>query len=274
MRFWTALQLYEMAIDIVPNKYEMHTILRYLAPISITLGLDENTFIKTYTKYKNELLGIKIRLSPYVCPHDPQGALEKVVHISKQLGIRMEVHPNDAAIEDGILFNMLRKNDIYTHTYHPSRVGILDENGNIKRCVLDARKRGVIFDTAHGVSSLSVTILKQALEQGFEPDMISTDLHNGNINGPVFDLPTTISKFINLGMPLQRALYKVTIAPTEIFNLKKQTEIMIDKEADIAAFTLQKGKFDFSDGDGHKFTGNQFLSPEFTILHSEVFFPN
>ena len=104
--------------------------------------------------------------------------------------------------------------------------------------------------------------------------MISTDLHNGNINGPVFDLPTTISKFINLGMPLQRALYKVTIAPTEIFNLKKQTEIMIDKEADIAVFTLQKGKFDFSDGDGHKFTGNQFLSPEFTILHSEVFFPN
>ena len=45
LRFWTALQLYEMAIDIVPNKYEMHTILRYLAPISITSGLDENTLI-------------------------------------------------------------------------------------------------------------------------------------------------------------------------------------------------------------------------------------
>ena len=37
------------------------------------------------------------------------------------------------------------------------------------------------------------------MDAGFLPDTISTDIYAASVNGPVFDLPTTMSKMLYLG---------------------------------------------------------------------------
>jgi dihydroorotase len=57
--------------------------------------------------------------------------------------------------------------------------------------VVEAQHHGIIFDCAHGRSHFSFPLIEKALEQGFLPDTISTDLtFTSATSGPVFDLPT------------------------------------------------------------------------------------
>ena len=51
-----------------------------------------------------------------------------------------------------------------------------------------ARDRGVIFDVGHGQGSFDWNVAEGVCcdkKSVFWPDVISTDLHTGNVNGPV-----------------------------------------------------------------------------------------
>ena len=60
----------------------------------------------------------------------------------------------------------------------------------------------MLFDVGHGAGSFSWQTCETALAQEFLPDTISTDLHTQNVRGPVYDLATTVSKFLLLGLDL------------------------------------------------------------------------
>ena len=86
------------------------------------------------------------------------------------------------------------------------------------------------------------------MEQGFISDVISTDLHTGNINGPVYDLPTTLSKFLHLGLSLEEVLEKSTIAAAK--TIRREAELghlKIETVADVAVFDCISGEFEFRD---------------------------
>src|SRR5438105_1280018 len=75
-----------------------------------------------------------------------------------------------------LVLKHLRPGDIYTHQYL-SAVPMLDENGKLLPYLFEARKRGIIFDVGHGRGSFSFRQAVPAMQQGFPPDSISTDLH-------------------------------------------------------------------------------------------------
>lgn len=236
--------------------------------------LSQTAFLSVYQKHPEDIIGVKLRLTPNICPHHPEKALKMASDLAAELEVPLVIHPNGAEIEDRLLFETLRTGDIYTHTYHDSPVGILNDRGEVKELAWEARKRGVIFDTAHGSNSLTFPVLHAALEQGFEPDIISTDLHNGNYNGPVYDLPTTISKFLCLGVPLHTAVNKALTAPVRIWKLKgKSTCIRAGQSADLAAFRLDRSGHEYTDAQGNRITGPYRLIPQFTILKTRVHFP-
>ncbi len=161
----------------------------------------------------------------------------------------------------------LRKGDILTHLFlvkDKSRHvgGLLDEDLKVQPEILEATKRGVLLDVGHGKSSFSWKIAEQAIEQGIRPDTISTDLWIGNINGPVHDLPTTMTKFLLLGMSLDEIVRASTTKPAEI--LGKSNTIGILKTgtcADMAIFRIQNGKFPLVDSYGEQRLGRQRLVP-------------
>src|SRR5690606_9922291 len=104
------------------------------------------------------------------------------------------------------LLAALRRGDIFTHLYHGSSASpFIGEKKTPSPELLAARERGVIFDVGHGAGAFWWEVAEAAArENGFWPDTISTDIHSYNLHGPVFDMPTTMSKLLYLGMPLEQ----------------------------------------------------------------------
>ena len=76
------------------------------------------------------------------------------------------------------------------------------EDGHVAQSFHEARERGVLFDVGHGQGSFRWTVAERAAAEGFVPDIISSDMHVGGVNGIVYDQPTCLTKFLAMGMPL------------------------------------------------------------------------
>lgn len=173
----------------------------------------------------------------------------------------------------------MKKGDIITHIFHAYQPalkirphdGILDEDGNVQPEFYDAVKRGVIMDVGHGFGSFTWEVAERAFEQGIRPDTISTDLHVLNVDGPVYDMPTTMSKFLLLGMSLYDVIRASTARPAEV--LGKRDEMGTLKPgacADITIFKLEEGKFTFTDVNGNKRNHRQRLNVKKVIRAGEI----
>jgi dihydroorotase len=114
-------------------------------------------------------------------------------------GVPMMMHITDSPIPLPELLAHMKPGDIVTRCYHGRAHGIMgQEKQVILREVVEAQRHGIIFDCAHGRNHFSFPMIEKALDQGFLPDTISTDLtFTSATNGPVFDLPTTMSKLLN-----------------------------------------------------------------------------
>lgn len=167
---------------------------------------------------------------------------------------------------------MLRKGDVFTHYLNGHPHGILDANGKILPEVLDARTRGVFFDPAQGGGHFSFDVAEKSLAQDFLPDTISTDLTNTSAYGPVYDLPTQVSKFMALGMGLDKAIELVTSKPAQIFDYGSPIgTLKPGTEADLSIFEVREGSFDFIDSAGQKRAGRQMLVNKAAIRRGQLF---
>jgi dihydroorotase len=175
------------------------------------------------------------------------------------------------SLED-LLMKHLRPGDILTHTYAHvrGRTPIVDESGKVRPYVLQARERGVIFDVGHGGGSFLYRQAVPATKQGFYPDVISTDLHTGSMNSGMKDILSTMSKFLNLGMPLADVIKANTAKAAEVIKRPDLGHLGVGAEADLAVLNLRRGKFGFIDTGGGKMMGDQKLECELTIKGGQV----
>ena len=174
---------------------------------------------------------------------------------------------------EALFMKHLRPGDIFTHTYSygpTKRETVVDENGKVKPLIAEARKRGIIFDVGHGGGAFSWRQAVPAMQQGFAPDVISTDLHIQSMNGGMKDLANVLSKFINMGMTLQDAIARATWAPANVIDRKELGHLSIGADADIAVFNLRKGDFGFVDVRGMKLKGTQKLEAELTLRAGKI----
>ena len=171
-----------------------------------------------------------------------------------------------------LLLKHLRPGDILTHAYAhvTGRIPIVDEQGQVRPYVWEARKRGVIFDAGHGGGSFVFAQAVPALKQGFAPDVISTDLHTGSMNSGMKDILNTMSKFLNIGMPLQAVIKANTQRAAEVIKRPELGHLSVGSEADIAVLAVRKGTFGFIDVAGGKLIGDQKLECELTVRAGQV----
>ena len=217
------------------------------------------------------IVGIKV--AHYSGPEwDP---VIRAVEAGKQTNVPVMVdfggHTPPLPLED-LLLKYLRPGDILTHTYASvrGRIPIVDETGKLRPFVLDARKRGVIFDAGHGGGSFLWSQAVPATKQGFYPDVISTDLHTGSMNSGMKDILNTMSKFLNLGMPLQDVVKANTLRAAEVIKRTDLGHLSVGAEADLAVLNLRKGNFGFIDTSGGKMLGDQKLECELTVKGGQV----
>lgn len=162
----------------------------------------------------------------------------------------------------------VKRGDIVTHLYHDyfnPHAGYYDgltDDGKIRPEFHQALKRGVVLDVGHGKGSFSWKVAELAFREGIKPHTISSDLWIGNVNGPVHDLPTTMSKFLHLGMELDEVVRAATATPASVVG--RVGELGTLKRgacADVAIFKIKEGRFPFIDSYGNGRTGSKLLVP-------------
>jgi dihydroorotase len=174
------------------------------------------------------------------------------------------------------VLELLRPGDIITHCFQgrgEDGENVTDSRGRLLPEVVDARQKGVVMDVGHGGGSFRWEIAEAALEQGFLPDVISTDLHAYNLHGPLFDMATTLTKFLYLGLPLEKIVEAATVAPARVIGRPELGTLAVGSPADLAVFTVENEPIDLWDTHLEERTGDRRLKVQATIVRGEVYRP-
>jgi dihydroorotase len=172
-----------------------------------------------------------------------------------------------------LLIKHLRPGDIFTHCFAQleNRECVMDLKTNKpKPFILEARKRGIIFDVGHGASSFTFSQGIPAIKESFYPNSISTDLHTSSMNSAMKDMLTTLSKFMAMGMDLRSVITACTWNAAKIIKREELGNLSIGSDADIALLNIREGKFGLFDYTGFKITANQKLECEMTIRDGKI----
>jgi dihydroorotase len=228
---------------------------------------------KAARENKPDVVGVKLRLGEDVeAGAQDLECLKRAVETAEASGLPLMVHFRGPYSPLPDLLKMLRKGDVFTHCFSDRKHGILDTNAKILPEVLEARHRGVLFDTAQGTFNLSFDVTEKCMEQNFLPETISTDLSSRAINGPVFDMPTMVSEFMALGLSIDKAIEMATVNPARMFNYGVELgTLKPGNEADIAIFELREGSFEFLDSSKQKRVGRQKLVSTASVRRGQVY---
>jgi dihydroorotase len=211
---------------------------------------------------RDVILGIKVRLSKDLAGRNDMEALKRARDASDALGLPIMVHPPNAYTSIDEILAIMREGDILTHCYHGHAQGVLDEAGKVRASVRKAVDRGILMDVGHGQGSFTFGVAIKALAQKLIPNTIGSDLHFYNVNGPVFDLATTVSKFIYLGIPLESALEMCITRPAQFLKMHNDIgTLKVGTHADIAIFEFAEGRFEFVDCEAQRRIGGKRLLP-------------
>lgn len=219
-------------------------------------------------KYPDHIVGFKT--AHYAAPD--WIAIDRVVEAGRLANLPVMVDFGIIKPErphDELYLKKLRPGDIYTHMYRKFDPTI-DDAGKVRPYLFEAKKRGIIFDVGHGAGSLVWRYAVPAMKQGFVPDSISTDLHTGSMNAGMKDIVNVMSKFLNLGMPLQEVILKSTWNPAKEIHREKYGHLSVGAVADVAVFKLERGDFGFLDSDKFSMKGKERLSCEMTVAGGTV----
>lgn len=168
-----------------------------------------------------------------------------------------------------LLGEKLRPGDIYTHCYSGLRVELLPE-GTLNPGMREGRRRGVIFDVGHGAGSFTWRVAVPAIQQGFLPDSISTDLHIASMNAGMKDMANVMSKFLALGLTVDQIVEQTTWNPAWEIRHEELGHLSVGAVADVALFRIEHGKFGFTDVYGARLEGDRKFVCEMTIKDGKI----
>lgn len=228
--------------------------------------------VRTIERNRDVILGVKIRLSRNIAGEHDLAALKLAREAADAVRLPLMVHIGGSYSPLKDILAMLKKGDVITHSFHGRSGGILDESGRVLPEVRAAAARGVRLDIGHGAGSFSFDTAEKALKQELLPGTISSDVHQFNVNGPVFDLATTLSKFLHLGLTLEQVIERAATNPANTFGFPKGLGTLREgATADVAVFTLAEGDFEFVDAQRQKRIGHRKLVPVATVKAGKIY---
>jgi len=229
-----------------------------------TLSLDDAVAI--VREYPDIVRGLKVRLSHDVVGDRCVELLERSLEVAEVAGVPLMAHIGETAAPLSEVLDRMRPGDIIAHCYTGKEPTLLDGNGGVLHAATAARERGVLFDSAHGKTNFSFRVARQAIGDGFLPDIISSDTSARNWRGPVFDLVTTMSKFLALGVELPDIVARTTTAPARLLGLASDGYGAIDVGTPARLTVLREtDETDLQDGANIQLRGRR-LEPMVTVL--------
>ncbi len=220
------------------------------------------------------IVGIKVRVGLHASGTSGTVPLNVAIQVAEEVGMPVMAHIDHPPPSYEEVLDMLRPGDVLTHAFRPFPNAPITGQGRVKDAVVAARKRGVIFDIGHGKGSFAFKTARAMLANGFEPDTISSDIHTLCIEGPAFDQVTTLSKFLCLGMPLDRVIASTTVNAAMAMKRPELGTLRVGAIGDATLLRLEEGRFDYVDVLDEHLEGNQRLTSAGVVIGGRWWHPN
>jgi dihydroorotase len=231
---------------------------------------------RTISENPDLAIGVKLRFGPNLVweySAEPVKLARRTADMAG--GVPMMMHITDSPIPLPDLLAHMKPGDIVTHCYHGRAHGIMgQEKQFLLKEVVEAQRAGIIFDCAHGRNHFNFRMIERALDQGFLPDTISTDLTMTTATqGPVWDLPTTMTKLLHFGMSLEEVVRRATSAPAKIMGYEGTVgTLRPGANADVAVFELRDGNHELRDSDNDTIIAKRRLLAHLTLKDGRVWY--
>jgi len=228
---------------------------------------DIDVFKRIYDLNRDLVVGVKVRMMSSTVGEQGVKPLERARQAADECAVPMMMHIGYAPPSIDECLPFLKKGDILTHCFTGFDMRILAENGKLRDSARDAWERGVVMDIGHGTGAFVFEVAEPLIQQDYKPTVISTDIHQLSIRGPMYDLPTCMNKCLTLGMSLDEVVEAATSAPARAVGLDDEVgALKPGLMADIALFEVEKGTFRYYDVKMDMREGHERLRHSLTIV--------
>jgi dihydroorotase len=238
--------------------------LRLMDPISAVEVAEAN---------RDLIVGIKVRVGRHSSGVSGIVPLDIALEVAEQAGLPVMAHIDHPPPSYEEVVARLRPGDVLTHAFRPFPNTPSTAQGTVKKVVLEARERGVLFDIGHGKGSFAFKTARAMLANGFYPDTISSDIHALCINGPAFDQVTTLSKFLCMGMPLPDVVAASTINAAMALRRPELGSLKPGCVGDATVISIRQGRFDYVDVVGEHLAGDRKIASEGVVIGGRWWHP-
>ena len=227
--------------------------------------LDPAECVRVINANRDLIVGVKVRLGKIASGDSGIAPLEIAREAADETALPIMAHIDNPPPSRREVLGRLRRGDILTHCFKPFPNTPIRSDGEIWEEVLLARERGVVFDLGHGGASFGFDVAEKMLAKGFVPDVISSDVHALNVQGPVFDLLTTLSKFHVLGLDLSTLIATATSNVAKALRRPDLGSLRAGALGDATLLVIEEGSFDFVDCFGKILNGGSRLAARATV---------
>ncbi|OJY36893.1 MAG: dihydroorotase [Rhizobiales bacterium 65-9] len=220
--------------------------------------LDIKHCVDAANRHRSSVVGVKIRVGASTTKHLGAMPLHMAIRAGELADLPVMVHIGAGMpprIED--IVDPLRKGDVLTHFCTPKINSPMTREGFLRDCMIAARERGVVMDVGHGAGSFGFGVARRMLELGFAPDVISSDVHAGCVDGPAQDVLAIMSKYVALGLPINDVVRAATTAPAAVCRRPDLGSLAPQSAGDAAVVELRHERTVFRDSIGDTLAGDR-----------------
>jgi dihydroorotase len=235
--------------------------------------LDPREAVRVAKENKDLILGIKVRVGKSASGDSGVMPLDIALDVAEEVGLPIMAHLDAPPPSRHEVVSRLRPGDVLTHCFRPFPNAPVRADGKVREEIIAARARGVIFDIGHGGGSFGFGTTKKMLAAGFLPDVISSDVHVISIEGPAFDLLTTMSKFLCLGVDLPTVIKLATSNAAAAIKRPDLGTLKVGSVGEATVIDVASGTFDYADSIGEKMIGDKRLLSAGVVLGGRWWHP-
>ena len=215
---------------------------------AIASHLSVDDVVDVIEEHRDWVCGVKVRASVSAVGPTDILAVKMAKEAASEAGVPLMVHIGNAPpVVDDVL-DLLTEGDIVTHCFHGKIGGLVTRQGQLLEAAHSALERGVLFDIGHGSGSFCFDTAERAFELGLPLQIISTDLHRGNINGPVYSQVWTMTKLLALVGSLIDVILASSTHPAQAMGItKKYGSICEGAPANLSVIEVQERQMTLTD---------------------------
>ncbi len=231
--------------------------------------IDPGRIIRTVEENAGRIAGLKVRLLPNVAGAPDVLPLKMAKKLSRVLRLPVMVHYGQGLPLAEDILDLLDEGDILTHCFQGNPgFGISDDDRSLD-AARNALARGVALDVGHGAGSFAYRVARRCMDAGVLPTTVGSDIHDWNVNGPVWDLSVVMSKMLAVGLSAEQVIAGVTAAPRRLLRLP-EARLEAGAAAEFTVFTREASGLDLPDACGESARIAERFLPKAVVWKGEL----